>query len=262
METEIYITGLENIRLSYEIPGHLRERDMSGLRESDLALLNKELRENHSSLEEKIASGIIWRMSFPGMIVDVKKLTYDSKSAQLVVCPIHPYRADLAYKNDRTLPRNAAPLTTTALLKSADGFFVLGIRGGNVECGKIGLIPGGHVDYSLPLITNPLETFLTEFEEELGYAFDNKNILTLGLFTNCDANGINAMYSVQTSLTFPEILQNWEGAKDRREHSCLFKATDEDIKQLAKTGKLLLNDREVTTTHFFQDCFRLYTEYI
>ena len=260
--TEIYLTGFEKVELFYEVPEHLKSSEILRLRESDLELLNGELRENGSSLEEKIASGVIWRMGFPGMITDVKKLDYDRKSIRVTVSPIHPHRADLAYKNDRTLLRNVVPLTVNALLKSAEGSFVLGVRGGNVEAGKIGIIPGGHTDYDFPLITNTSETVMSEFEEEVGYTFDDRgNITILGLFTNRDTRGINVMYAVQTNLTFPEILENWIRAKDRREHNTLFRATYEDIKQLAQTGKLVLDSREFTTTHFFQDCFKLYTRY-
>lgn len=259
MGTKICLTEIESVRLFYEIPEHLKNySDTLELRRSDLALLDKELRENGSSLEEKISSGIVWRMGFPGMIVDVKKLNSDFKSTRLMVSPIHPYRADLTYKMDITLPRNVVPLTVNALLRSADGGFVLGIRGGNVEAGKIGLIPGGHTDYVLPLMTDPSETFMAEFREELGYIFDNENVSILGLFTNRDTNGVNVMYSAQTNLTFIEVLEMWERAKDRDEHNHLFKATDEDIRQLAKTGKVVLNHREVTTTPFFQDCFKMY----
>ncbi len=261
MEIGICSTGLECVELFYEIPKHLEGCNIPKLRENDLALLDHELRENGSSLEEKVASGVIWRMRFPGMIVDVKKLNYNGRSVKLAVSPIHPHRADLAYKMDRTLSRNVAPLTVTALLKSAEGSFVLGIRGGNVESGKIGIIPGGHTDYLFPLVTDPSETLMTEFREELGYTLDAKDVPIFGLFTNRDAKGINVMYTVQTKLTFHEILENWRKAKDRAEHCSLFQATYEDVKQLAQTGKLVLNCREVTTTLFFQDCFKLYTEY-
>ena len=261
MEIEIYSPGIENVELSYEIPEHLKDSNILKLRENDLTLLDSELKGNGSSLEEKIISRIIWRMHFPGMIVDVKKLNYNGKSAKLTLSPIHPHRADLAYKNDRTLFRNVAPLTVTALLKSIEGSFVLGVRGGNVESGKIGLIPGGHTDYVFPLITDPLETFMSEFREELGYTFDGEAVSILGLFTNRDTNGINIMYSVQTNLTFYEILKNWEIAIDKTEHNSLFQATDEDIRHLAQSGKLLLDCKELITTPFFQDCFKLYIKH-
>ncbi|MEK6819556.1 MAG: hypothetical protein AABY10_06520, partial [Nanoarchaeota archaeon] len=216
MSSQIYISDFSDITLRYEIPEHLNGiADTEGQRKADLELLDTELRENGSSLEEKISSNIIWRMKFPGMILDVKRISLDS-SVKLTLKPIHPYRADLAYKNDRTLPRNVSPLTVNALLESAEGSFPLGIRGGSVETGKIAIIPGGHVDYTIPEIENALETFRNEFDEELGYKFDGQ-VLPVCVFNNGDTNGINVLYKAKTNLSFFEIVESWGAAKDRGE---------------------------------------------
>lgn len=260
MSPNIYITNLERVELVYEIPRHLQGiEDTSQLREVDLELLRRELKENGSSLDEKISSGAIWRMDFPRMVVDVSRLDYDGRNAQLTVSPIHPHRADLSYKRDETLPRNVAPLTANALLQSAEGSFVLGIREGDVASGKIGIIPGGHTDYGFPLVTNPLDTLRSEFEEELGYNFgvSGREIPLRAVFTDRNTQGMNVLYTARTDLAFPQILEKWKGAKDRWEHSSLFQATQEDIKQLAETGELDVEGKRYSTPPIFQDCFRI-----
>jgi hypothetical protein len=257
MPFQIHISDFSNIVLKYEIPRHLQGiENIEEQRKADLELLGTELKEHGSSLEEKISSNIIWRMNFPGMILDVQRISLDS-SLDLTLTPIHPHRADLAYKNDRTLPRNVSPLTVNALLKSAEESFVLGIRGGSVETGKIAIIPGGHMDYTIPRIESPLETFRGEFEEELGYKFDGRKISPVGVFNNRDTKGINILYKTKTDFYFPRILEMWGAAKDRWEHDSLFQASYDEIRQLAKTGRTTINGKEYSTTPFLQDCFRL-----
>jgi hypothetical protein len=259
MNYELFISNPGRISLEYSVPEHLQGiRDTSQLREADLELLDIELKANGSSLDEKISSGVIWRMGFPEMVLDVSRMDYDRDSAKLYVSPIHPHRADLAFRGDRSLPRNVVTLTTNALLKCAEGNYVLGIRGGDVGAGKIGIIPGGHTDYTMPPIINPLDTLRTEFEEELGYNFqDNGGVPVKGLFSNRDTQGINVLYTAKTDLEFSEVLEKWRGAKDRGEHSLLFQATEVEIRQLAETGQLNVKGERYLTNPFFQDCFRV-----
>lgn len=249
----------KKVFLSYNVPKSLKQlTDIPLTRKIDSGLLDKELMGRNSSLNEKISSGIIWRMKFPGMILDVKKINELKDLIELVVSPAHPHRADLAYKRDKTLQKNVCPLTITSILQTKERGYVLGIRGGSVEFGKIGVIPGGHAEYKFPLIKNTLETFKAEFEEEIGYKFgDDKNVFLLGVFKNRDTKGINVLYFAKTNLIFPEILKKWKKAKDRDEHSSLFLATKKDLVKLAKTGKLIVDGKEYLTTPFFQDCFKL-----
>ncbi|MFH1589682.1 MAG: hypothetical protein ABIB43_03900 [archaeon] len=260
MTSKIYAHHPKEVVLSYEIPTHLQGIvDEEKQREADLELLDEELKEHGSSLEEKLSSKIIWRMGFPGMILDVQRIS-PGDSVKLTLKPIHPHRADLAYKNDTTLSRNVSPLTVNALLESREGNFVLGIRGGAVETGKIAIVPGGHADYTIPQIENALETFRSEFREELGYEFDSQEVSPIGVFTNRDTNGLTILYAAKTHCYFPKILENWALAKDREEHGSLFQASRQEIQQLAETGKLTLEGKEYSTTPLFQDCFRLILE--
>ncbi len=256
---ELPIHYFQDVLLKYDIPEHLRGvENTEQQRRADLALLDNELKKHSSSLEEKISSGVIWRRGFPGMILDVRRIDHSSY-VEIITRPIHPHRADLAYKKDRTLPRNAFPLTVNALLENAENNFVLGIRGGLVESEKIAIIPGGHADYTNPVIESTLETFRSEFKEELGYEFDGE-VFPLCVFTNRDTNGINVFYRTKTKLGFPEILENWKSAKDRGEHNSLFRASYQTIRQLAETGKTIVEGRECETTPFLQDCFNLISE--
>ena len=151
-------------------------------------------------------------------------------------------------------------MTVNALLESAEGSFPLGIRGGSVETGKIAIIPGGHVDYTIPKIENVLETFRCEFKEELGYEFDNQGVSPIGVFTNRDTKGINVLYAAKTGFHFSKILESWRAAKDRGEHDSLVQAYYPEIRQLAETGKTTIKGEEYFTTPLFQDCFRLILE--
>lgn len=253
---QIYVHNFSDVFLRYEIPEHLQGiQDTEQLRMADLDLFDNELRKNGSSLEEKISSGVIWRMNFPGIILDVQKINYTSYM-EIVLKPIHPHRADLAYKQDRTLPKNVSPLTVNALLENAEGSFILGIRGGSVETGKIAIIPGGHAEYTLPQIENVLETFRAEFREELGYEFDG-HVSPVCVLTNKDTKGLNVLYAARTGLPFPQIEKNWRTAKDRGEHNLLIEASARDIEQLARTGKTVINGREYSTTPLLKDCFEL-----
>ncbi len=254
----ISIQEFVNIELNYRIPDYLKGiKDVDEQRKADLEALDSELNKEGSSLEEKISSGIIWRRGFPGMILDVQRVIANSNYIKLEIKPIHPHRADLTYKRDKTLPKNASPFTVTGLLRDGNDNFVLGIRGGNVERGKIAIIPGGHADYIFPPIQNPLETFLNEFQEEIGYEFDGQTSPS-GLFTNRDTGGINIQYVARTDRTFQLIEESWRDAKDRSEHDSLFSATEQDITQLAQTGKTIVKGREHVTTPFIQDCFEIF----
>lgn len=261
-----YIKDPTSITLNYYLPEHLSGiKEINDLRSADLNEFDKELRAGESSLEEKISKGVIWRKGFPGMILDVTSIHHCQRNGHITlnVSPIHPHRADLAYKIDRTLKRNVSPLTATSILIDNEGNFVLGIRGGSVESGKIGIIPGGHTDYKIPKIINPFDTFKDEFQEELGYNYEKEiELPILGVFTNKDTNGINVLYSATTSLFFNEINDRWKNAKDRGEHNFLFTVSEEDISKLAETGKLKFNKREYITTVFFQDCFKIYLQRI
>lgn len=259
MQPQIYLHNFSDVLLKYEIPEHLQDvKDIEEQRKADLEFLDTELKMRGSGLEEKLSSKVIWRQDFPGMVLDVQRIHFNGY-IELTLKPIHPHRADLAYKKDETLRRNVFPLTVNALLESAEGSFPLGIRGGSVETGKIAIIPGGHVDYTIPEIENALETFRNEFDEELGYKFDGQ-VLPVCVFNNGDTNGINVLYKAKTNLSFFEIVEKWKAAKDRGEHDSLVQAYYPEIRQLAETGKTTIKGEEYFTTPLFQDCFRIILE--
>jgi 8-oxo-dGTP pyrophosphatase MutT (NUDIX family) len=263
MATELYKP--EEITLFYDIPEHLRGiKDTEELREADLGLLERELKRRGSSLDDKKKSKIIWRMGFPGMILDVTKLEADKKSVYLHVSPIHPHRADLAFKRDETLGRNPEPLSVAAMLRERKGYFVLGIRGGNVETGKIAVLPGGHAEYTEPHIETPFDTLKTEFEEELGYPLEarEEEVPILGVFRNRDTDGIHVLYNLKTNLEFREILEKWKNAEHKYEHRSLLTVSQEGIRTIAETGEFPLPElggpvEYYPTSLFFRDCFRI-----
>jgi hypothetical protein len=250
------IQNPKEVFLNYTVPDHLEGiRNIKTLRDSDLTQLKTELENKGSSLKDKISDKTIWRMGFPGMVLDVKEIK-TGDDVYLEVSPIHPHRADLAFKNDKTLERNACPLTATGILISKEGYIVLGIRGGIVETGKVGVIPGGHIEYVFPRVQSTKPGFLAEFKEELGYSFDNTNLPIIGVHNNKDTKGINVLYLAQTALSFEKIEEKWKAAKDRDEHNQLLKLKKDQVEELALTGKLSIQDKNLTTTPFFQDCLK------
>lgn len=257
---KMFIENPSKILLYYSIPEHLKEnKDIVEMRVNDLQELELELRDKGSSLEEKTSSGVIWRMGFPGMILDTQEVYLDrNKEAHLHVVPIHPYRADLSYKQDKTFQRNVSPLTINAILIDRKGKIILGIRGGNVETGKLGVIPGGHIDYQIPLVEDVNQGLFKEFEEELGFKF-NRGLHTLnllGIMGNDDVQGVNILNSIKVEYSFEELIPYLEKAKDNFEHSSLISLTKKEVSEVANTGKLKKDNTQYVTTGFFQDCLK------
>src|SRR3989344_6463689 len=97
------LLGFEKLIVRYEVPEHLNGvDDIEEMRARDLEALNTELRKRGSSVDAKIAEGVIWRRGFPGMILDVRgsigvdvSLRYGSSLNRKIVLrarPIHPPR--------------------------------------------------------------------------------------------------------------------------------------------------------------------------
>lgn len=261
----LFLRNPEKIYLNYEIPNHLKGiKNIDEMRKIDLEKLNLELKKEGSNLEEKINQRIIWRLSFPKMILDVKEIIKLKRDVySFLVSPIHPHRADLAYKKDKTLGKNVSPLTANSLIQDHNQNFILGIRGGEVEEGKIGIIPGGHADYLGNFFKDPLYTLVNEFEEELGFNLNKRNNpKILSSFFNKDTKGVNVLYSLNSlDKSFEDIKGKWKNAKDRGEHNSLLKINYESLIELASKGKINLREKAFSTTPFFQDCFKSFVDY-
>ncbi len=234
------------------------------MRKVDLELLDFELKQKNSSVEDKIKEGKIWRIEFPGMILDVQNVYLTClKNLELNVFPIHPYRSDLTFRKDKTLDRIIFPLTINAVLITKKGEIVLGVRGGEVDAGKVGTLPGGHIDYQIPLIEDVNTELFREFEEELGVAYDPKKhkLSLIGVMGNDDLPGINILNSVEVDNTFEDIVDSWKNAKDRFEHDSLFRANLKEVYELAKKGRTRINGKNYETTPIFQDCLNHFIKF-
>jgi len=151
-----YFIQPERIDLDYHIPDHLIGiEDIGVLREKDLEALDSELTRRGSSLQEKIEGKTIWRMGFPNMVVDARQMRFNptDRSLNIRAVPIHPHRADLAFKKDKTLATNSRPITMNVVLESKEGGIIVGLRGGSVTNGVIGTI-GGHLDYPTEILSS------------------------------------------------------------------------------------------------------------
>lgn len=255
-ESRFLISGIESIRLNYNVSEHFVDcKDIGEMRQADLNALDNELREAGSSLEEKISKKIIWRMKFPNMVLDAKELSVDyrNNSATINAAPIHPHRADLAFKKDASLLYNSLPITISAIQETIDDLVVLAVRGGSVAGGKIGIIPGGHAEYRQDK-TDLFSHLAAEYEEEVGFVPDREKIKLIGLFCNRDTNGLNALYVARTGKSFNEIEEAWRNASDAWEHASLLDLTKSQVKELGETGKICYQSKAYETTPFFQDC--------
>jgi len=260
----LWIECPNSISLAYVIPKHLEGiEDIDSLRRRDLEELDSELKAQGSSLEEKTSSGVIWRMGFPGMILDVTNVGYGSLgNLNLRVTPIHPHRADLSFKQDKTLDRGATPLTIGAVLLDNNDTVILGIRGGSVAAGKVSTFPGGHVDFQRKRVTDVYEELEREFEEELGREFRHgqDTMELIGVMGNEDVQGINILTKISVDQSYGEIVDSWKCSKDRFEHDRLIRATDDQLRDLARTGKTDHEGSVIETTPYFADCMGHYLD--
>src|SRR3989304_2555154 len=251
------ITSPNQVTFNYQIPSHLEGiSDMSLVRDADLTLLNDELKQRGSDVESKKEGKIIWRLGFPNMVLDATNVYMYEGGVCMDVVPIHPHRADLAFKGDKSLKRNVYPVTVNSILVDSEGNKILGVRGGNVAQGKLGVIPGGHAEYNSK---NPERSafvhLLAEFEEELDFPYEKSELESpiVGVFDNRDINGINVLYVTKINKSYEEISQSQKFAKDSYEHEKLLKLGRSHLEELAGTGKLNLGSKGYETTPFFQD---------
>jgi len=261
----VYIPNPLKIEIVYDLPAHLRGvESIEEMRKRDLEALDQELREKGSSLDEKIKTKSIWRMGFPGMVLDITNLSYINGNATLTAVPIHPHRADLAFHNsihpvrrgsnyDTTLDRNVTPLTALGPMVDRDNHFIMGLRKGNVGTG-LGIIPGGHVDYTIPPMTNPVGGLEQEFGEEVGYPFGDggERIVYRAVMDNFDINGLNVVYGLKSDRTFEEIQEAWRTAKDRGIHKSLHKLTPSEARELADKGQITKGNQIYSSTPLFR----------
>ncbi len=230
-----YISREGSLRILYKIiiPEHLREYqgNIKGMRQADLTQLDAELREKGSSIQEKIDKEIIFRMQFPGIVYAVDGISSRRGTINMCLHPIHPYRADLAYKRDPTLENNPGPLSISGLIESREGT-IFGLRAGSVEQGKIGFVPGGHAEYRGFYHQEDIgiRALQEETEEELGITPPEYSIEEIfGIHKNPDTNGTDIIATMKTGLSLEEIEKRREKAKDRWEHSRLVAIAKEDL---------------------------------
>ena len=247
----------EQVTFEYQIHDHLRGiSTVEDMRQTDLDLLKIELRSKGTTLEQEISQGRIWRMKFPGMILDAKALYSNDGTVRIQVYPIHPHRADLTQR--ATHLERRCPITVNAIIVNQDHQVILAPR---TDAPILGVIPGGHVEYDPQ---NPqsdsLDHLLNEFKEELGFAHSGIRSETpiICVHDNKDIRGINVLHSITVKKSFREILELWKKAKDRYEHSTLLSAPGERLDELAHTGKTTLAEKPYETTLFFQDCIRYF----
>ncbi len=252
------------VGITYEVPSHLKGiSTIDELRARDLAALEGDLR-SVGGVAAKKATGMIFREKFSGMALDITAHSFTRQGGiTLIASPIHPYRADLAYKRDTSLPRTVCPLTVNALPLLRDGRVLLGVRGGAVASGKIAVIPGGHAEYHpTKYVTHAGGALDFEWAEEIGSAITSAmRVHLLALHPNRDTSGLNVLHTVATELSYEEIATAWEQAPDRKEHERVFPATIADLEMLVHEGALKLPSGTTgTTTPFFQDCFAHYID--
>jgi ADP-ribose pyrophosphatase YjhB (NUDIX family) len=270
----LFINRPQDITLRYSIPEHLGGiKNIDTMRKVDLEKLDYELQEKGTSVKDRIKNKKIWRMGFPEMILDVQKVTYTPYGNQLPmkgmghvyldVVPIHPHRADLTFRNDKTLDKIVYPLTINAIPVTKDNEIVLGVRGGDVEAGKVGVIPGGHIDYGFGIEKGVNWALAKEFNEEMGMPLSiHKHKLELiGVMGNDNLPGINIINRVKMSESFDEIVESWKNAKDRFEHASIFKVDYDELQELSDTGELEQKGTKYETTPFFQDCLTRFVDF-
>jgi len=214
------------IRVEYTIPEHLKGiHTIDEMRAADCQKLDEELHAKGSSIDAKIREGVIWRLGFPSIVLNARAQGRPNNAVALTVVPIHPHRADLAYKGDRTLRPGVAPLTVSGILLDDRGDLVLGIRGGTVEAQKVGIIPAGHANYDFSHPSDLImRTLINEAEEEISLEPDEvlRWASLTDLFVNMDTNGLHVSYTLNSGLPFTELERRWQSAKDRYEHEGLF----------------------------------------
>src|SRR3989338_9573535 len=212
------------IRYNVTVPEHLTEyrNNIEEMRKADLILLDQELRRKGSSIEEKVKEEKIWRMKFPHMIYGIDEICKKENNVYIDLHPMHPHRADLTFKKDRSLENVPGPLTVTAIVET-EGNLIFGLRGGFVESGKIGFIPGGHADYHNSSISEDIgrRALHTETEEELGLTNEEYSLEIFGIHENPETNGHNIIARMSTHLSLAELEQKRKEASDAWEHSKL-----------------------------------------
>ncbi|MBR9701883.1 hypothetical protein GOV13_03095 [Candidatus Pacearchaeota archaeon] len=264
----LWVAGDKRVSLNYDMPDHLAgSKDIEDMRSKDLEAFDYELMQVGSSIDKKKDEGVIWRMGFPGMILDVNNVYVKSNGdVELRVRPIHPHRADLSFKADNTFYRNVTPLTIAGLMRDKSGVPVLGIRGGDVSNGSVAIIPGGHVDYEMLPVTNVVDALKREYIEEIGMVWDPANRMsTLGVMGNDDVPGINILNTIDVPYTFDEIKNAWKNAKDRFEHTSILSVPRGKLENLVYNGEMTIDEAKYTaskktTTPYFIDCFRHFLE--
>lgn len=277
MTAPLWIRNQGKINLHYSIPKHLEEiTNTEELRSADLELFDSELRAQGTSVEGKKEEGVIWRLGFPGMILDVQGIQVGQKSfdvkfpsqisynsngedIDLYVSPIHPHRADLSFKHDRTLERLINPLTVNGVLEDSQGKVIVGIRGGNVDGGAAAVFPGGHVDYQNPRVRDVTNEVYREGREEAGLLDSEiESIEKLGLMGSTETRGVNILHRIRTNQTYETIKERQKGAEDAFEHKNLYAVGRDKIEELVRTGKFQIGNNTHPTTTYFKDCFEHY----
>lgn len=258
---EILFTGIPQFKLTYNIPDHLRGiKSIEEMRDADIDQLNGQLKAKGSSIAQKIEDGQIYRTRFEGMVLDITsyRINPHDYSMTLSVSPVHPYRADLSMKRDKSFERNVTPLTISALLRTIEDKFVIGVRGGTVEAGMLTPLPSGHVDYKVKQPEDPLVGLFQEFREEAGIRYDPQrhDIGLGGLMLNTDTWGLHLFSAMNVQESSGEVVSSWMTAKDRGENAKLLVVSKNDVRDIANLGRVNIDGENYVTNPFFQRTFR------
>ncbi|HZX45097.1 MAG TPA: hypothetical protein VFF28_05440 [Candidatus Nanoarchaeia archaeon] len=116
--------------------------------------------------------------------------------------------------------KHITPIGTNGLIRTADGYLLYGLRGGQVEAGQACIVPSGSIsakpeEASERFYTNPIfERFESEAATEAGLSsHELKNARLIGYVTDPGhTKSIQFVIAVDTHLTFDEIKQRHEAA--------------------------------------------------
>ncbi len=107
------------------------------------------------------------------------------------------------------------------LVRTSDGYFVLGRRAGDYESGKLAIVPAGSASFHASGLSASRELF-----EELGIRIKDGPLELAGAYEHDDSRLVY-VYTVDVKLSRQDVLRRWKEAPDAWEHSELvFLSTD------------------------------------
>lgn len=116
------------------------------------------------------------------------------------------------------------PVSADGVLISSDNKIPIGLRGGDVEKGKLFSLPAGMTGYKSTYLINPLfDTFYDELSSETGLSSnDITSSSFIGLQYDTISKGHSYVFKAKSNKTYDQIHESWKQAEDSWEHSELF----------------------------------------